>query len=105
MPGCESPTRATLRCVYEDGTEPFVIHHFLPLKPWLEPAIPGVYSQLLARLLRGRDVPIQVPERRLPPHLRPGLIGAARSWRRGGLSARLRALRDRASATGRKAER
>jgi hypothetical protein len=90
---------ATLRCVYEDGAQPFVVHHFLPHKPWLEPAIPGVYTQLLGRLLRGEDVAVHVPERRLPPHLRPGLIGAARSWRRGGLATRMRALRDRVRVT------
>ena len=92
-----------LRCVYEDGAEPFVVHHFLPVKPWLEPAIPGVYSRLLARLLRGADVAIRVGDRRLPPHLRPGLIGVARSWRRGGLAARFRALRDRVGTTSGKA--
>jgi hypothetical protein len=102
--GLRIADEATLRCVYEDGLEPLAVHHFLPLKPWLEPAIPGVYTRLLERLLRGDDVAIRVPEGRLPPHLRPGLIGAARSWRRGGLSARLRALRDRIGATGRDAE-
>jgi hypothetical protein len=84
-----------LQCAYEDGTEPYVLHHFMPMKPWLEPTIPGVYSQLLMRLLRGDDVPIQIAARELPSHLRPGLVGAARSWRRGGLAARFRALRDR----------
>jgi hypothetical protein len=90
----------TLRCAFEDGTEPFAVHHFMPTKPWMEPTFPGVYSRLLTRLLRGEDVEIQIPARELPPHLRPGLVGAARSWRRGGLSARLRALRDRIGAGG-----
>ena len=76
----------TLRCAYEDGTEPYAVHHFMPAKPWLEPTIPGVYSRLLSRLLRGRDVAIQVPRSELPAHLRPGLVGAAKSWRHGGLS-------------------
>jgi hypothetical protein len=87
---------ATLRCAYGDGEQPYVVHHYLPVKPWLEPAIEGVYTQLLARLLRGDDVAIRVPDRRLPPHLRPGLIAAARSWRRGGLRSRLRAALGRA---------
>lgn len=93
----------TLRCAFEDGTEPFAVHHFMPTKPWLEPTFPGVYLELLTRLLRGGDLAIRVPNRELPAHLSPGLIGAARSWRRGGLSARLRALRDRRAAGSRKA--
>jgi hypothetical protein len=88
---------ATLRCEYQDGVEPFVVHHFLPLKPWLEPAIPGVYTELLERLLRGDDVAIRVPDRRLPLHLRRGVIAAARSWRRGGLRTRVRAALSRAA--------
>jgi hypothetical protein len=86
---------STLRCAFEDGTEPYAVHHFMPTKPWLEPTIPGVYSRLMSRLLRARDVEIRVPHRALPAHLRPGLIAAARSWRRGGLSARWRAFRTR----------
>ena len=94
----------TLRCAFEDDTEPFAVHHFMPTKPWLEPTFPGVYLQLLTRLLRGDDVAIKVPARELPAHLRPGLVGAARSWRHGGLAARLRGLRRRRSAGSGKAE-
>jgi hypothetical protein len=83
-----------LKCSYEDGVEPYVLHHFLS-KPWLEPTIPGVYSQLLMRLLRGSDVALRVPDRKLPLHLRPGLRAAAERWYRGPLSAGVRALRDR----------
>jgi hypothetical protein len=90
----------TLRCAFEDGYEPYAVHHFMPVKPWLEPTYPGVYLQLLTRLLRAEDVAIRVPARELPPHLRPGLIGAARSWRRGGLRSRLRAALDRAAPGG-----
>jgi hypothetical protein len=85
----------TLRCAYEDGTEPYALHHVFPVKPWHEPTIPGVYSQLLTRLLHGEDVAVRVPNRELPPHMRSGLLAAARNWRRGGLSARARAFRDR----------
>jgi hypothetical protein len=85
----------TLRCAYEDGTEPYVLHHVFPVKPWHAPTIPGVYSQLLTRLLHGDDVAVRVPNRELPPHLRSGLLAAARNWRRGGFSARARAFRDR----------
>ena len=67
----------TLRCAYEDGTEPYLIHHF-SAKPWLELTPHGVYTQLLRRLLIGDDVVIQVPDEELPLHLRPGLIAKAR---------------------------
>jgi hypothetical protein len=97
--GLRIADEVALRCVYEDGAEPFVVHHFLPHKPWLEPAIPGVYTELLERLLRGEDVAIRVPDRRLPPHLRPGVIAAARSWKRGGLRTRVRAALSRAASS------
>jgi hypothetical protein len=83
-----------LDCRYEDGVEPYVLHHFLA-KPWLEPTIPGVYTQLLVRLLCGSDVPVRIPERELPLHLRPGLLAAAQRWYRGPFSASVRGLRDR----------
>jgi hypothetical protein len=79
---------ATLQCAYDDGTQPYALHHVFPVKPWLEPTIPGVYSQLLERLLRSSDVAVQVPKRELPPHLRPGPSRAVRevaSRVRGGL--------------------
>ena len=85
----------SLSCAYEDGTEPYVVHHFLPKKPWLEPTIPGVYTQLLGRLLSGDDVAIQVPRQELPLHLRPGLRAAAERWYRGPFSAGVRTVRDR----------
>jgi hypothetical protein len=83
-----------LNCSYGDGVGPYVLHHFLS-KPWLEPTIPGVYSQLLMRLLRGSDVAVRVPDRELPIHLRPGLRAAAERWYRGPFSGGVRALRDR----------
>jgi hypothetical protein len=61
----------SLRCAYDDGVEPYVVHHWLA-KPWLEPTHHGVYSQLLRRLLIGDDVAIRVPEAEIPPRLRRG---------------------------------
>jgi hypothetical protein len=84
-----------LSCAYEDGSEPQALHHVLAQKPWLEPTIPGVYSQFMQRLLLGRDVAIQVPRRDLPLHLQPGAIAGARRWYRGPLTTSLRAVRDR----------
>ena len=88
-----------LRCAYEDGTEPYALHHFLPMKPWLEPTFPGVYTQLLVRLLRGGDVAVRVPPRELPPHLRRGLFAAVRRRSRP-VSERFRAVRDRLRSRG-----
>ena len=71
----------SLRCAYEDGTEPLVVHHF-SAKPWLEATPDGVYTRLLRRLLLGPDLAIRVPERDLPRHLRAGFLGdAVRSWK------------------------
>jgi hypothetical protein len=61
----------SLRCAHEDGTEPYVVHHWLA-KPWLEPTHHGVYSQLLRRLLIGEDVAVRVPEREIPLRFRSG---------------------------------
>jgi hypothetical protein len=71
----------SLRCAYPDGTEPYLLHHILPAKPWLKQMGEGVYSRLLRRLLIGPDLAIRVPERDLPLRLRSGAI--ARAARRG----------------------
>ncbi len=62
----------TLRCAYEDGTEPLLVHHHV-VKPWLEPTAHGVYSRMLRRLLIGDDVAIRVPRHELPLRFRSGL--------------------------------
>jgi hypothetical protein len=63
---------AALRCAYGDGTEPYVLHHYL-YKPWLEPIYHGIYSRLLARLLLSDDVAVPVPEDHVPLRMRGGL--------------------------------
>ena len=63
---------STLRCAYEDGTEPFLVHHHV-VKPWLEPTHHGVYSRMLRRLLIGEDLAIRVPASELPLRFRSGL--------------------------------
>jgi hypothetical protein len=95
FPGIRVVDEGTLRCSYEDGVEPYAVHHIFPVKPWLEPTVPGVYTQLLVRLLRGRDVAIRVPQREIPLHLQPGVIAGAKRWYRGPLMAGVRALRNR----------
>jgi hypothetical protein len=84
-----------LRCAYEDGLEPYAVHHVLAAKPWLEPTMGGVYTRLLLRLLLGPDVAIRVPKRDLPLHLQPGVIAGARRWYRGPFSAGVRTVRER----------
>jgi hypothetical protein len=83
FPGLRVVDEKRLRCAYDDGTVPYAVHHILPVKPWIEPTIPGVYTQLLVRLLAARDVAIRVPRRLLPLHLRPGLAASAERWVRG----------------------
>jgi hypothetical protein len=89
-----------LRCAYEDGIEPHAVHQILTAKPWLEPTTPGVYQQLLLRLLLGRDVAIRIPQRDLPLHLQPGVIAGAKRWYRGPFSAGVRTVRDRVRKVG-----
>jgi hypothetical protein len=67
---------ATLRCGYDDGLEPFLVHH-LAVKPWLEPTHHGVYSRLLRRLLVGPGLAVRVPEDELPLRMRTGLLAYA----------------------------
>jgi hypothetical protein len=66
-----------LRCAYDDGVEPYAVHH-VASKPWLEQTPHGVYTQLFLRALLGPDVAIRLRQRDLPPHLRTGLRGRAR---------------------------
>jgi hypothetical protein len=75
--GLKVRDKATLRCAWEDGTEPYAVHHYMPAKPWLEPTYDGVYSRLLRRLLVGADVSVKVPRRQIPWRLRSGLTAYA----------------------------
>ncbi len=65
---------ATLRTAYSDGTEPYVLHHPYPRKPWLERMYHGLYSRLLARLLLGDDVAVRVPHDEVPLRMRGGFV-------------------------------
>jgi hypothetical protein len=65
-----------LRCAYEDGTEPYLIHHFTA-KPWLESTFEGVYSRLLRRLLTGADLAVEVPKAWIPLRMRNGPLAYA----------------------------
>jgi hypothetical protein len=66
----------TLTCGYEDGEEPFLVHHHA-VKPWLEPTHHGVYSRLLRRVLVGADLAVRVPQHHLPLRLRTGPLAYA----------------------------
>jgi hypothetical protein len=96
----------TLRCVFPDGAEPYVLHHFMSRKPWLHNTEPGVYSRFLGRLLVADDVEVRVPQRMVPLRLRTGWsaaldrkrVQALERWRwyvGDPLSARVRDLRGR----------
>lgn len=67
---------ANLRCAYDDGIEPFVLHQFVR-KPWLEPVYHGIYSRLFVRLLLGEDVALRVSPAELPLRMRRGLVARA----------------------------
>jgi hypothetical protein len=62
---------ATLRCEFDNGTVPYVLHQFVR-KPWLEPMYHGIYSRFLARLLLADDVPVRVPPDAVPRRMREG---------------------------------
>ncbi len=82
--------RERVRCAAPDGTEPYLLHHILPGKPWLQPMPEGIYSRLLRRTLVGDGLAIEVPPEMVPTRLRDGAgaalaRGSAEAW----LSARL----------------
>ena len=78
-----------VRCAFEDGVEPYLLHYILPAKPWLQPMPDGIYPRLLKRLLSGPDLAIRVPEEELPLRFRRGAL-AATERKRVDLVARLR---------------
>jgi hypothetical protein len=67
----------TLRCAYDDGTEPYVLHHIERRKPWRGPMYRDIYSRMLARLLLRDDVAVKVPDGELPLRMRTGLLARA----------------------------
>jgi len=74
--GLEVVDETSLQCSYDDGVQPYAVHQILE-KPWLRPMLPGVYTQLLIRLLAGSDVAVKVPRRRIPIYVRGDLGGRA----------------------------
>ena len=73
FPGLRLIDETTLRCSYDDGLEPYALHHIMR-KPWLAPTRWSIYSQLLARLLLGNDVAIPLRRDELPLRLQTGAI-------------------------------
>jgi hypothetical protein len=63
----------TLRCSYDDGVEPFLLHH-ITRKPWLTPTRWNVYSRLLVRLVLADDAVVRLSSDELPLRLRQGKI-------------------------------
>ncbi len=58
-----------LRPVYPDGSEPILVHHVLPTKPWLQSGQGNVYTQLLSRAL-APGLAIEVASDAIPLWLR-----------------------------------
>ena len=63
-----------LRCSYEDGLEPFALHH-IARKPWMAATRWSIYSRFLGRLLLGDDVALPLRREEVPLRLRPGTVG------------------------------
>jgi lipopolysaccharide biosynthesis glycosyltransferase len=84
---------AALRCSYEDGREPFALHH-IQCKPWISATRWNVYSHLLARLLLREDVALPLRRDEVPLRLRTGGIAWLEKRRSDALAA-LRAVRAR----------
>ncbi len=87
---------------FDDGLEPYVVHHILPAKPWLKPMHEGAYSRLLKRCLTGPGLAIEVPERMVPLRMRSGTAARlerkridASVWLRWHLGTRVDRLRAR----------
>ncbi len=53
-----------------------MLHHF-HRKPWIDPIYHGLYSRLLARLLLGREIAIEVGEAAVPLRMRAGPLARA----------------------------
>lgn len=70
----------SLRCAYEDGVEPYVLHHFFR-KPWLVAMRSNPYSRLLSRLLLGPDATLRLDPTDLPLRMRPGVLGSTERLR------------------------
>ena len=88
--GLEVLDERALSCAYADGSQPFLLHHILPGKPWLEAAPESAYSSLLRRCLTGPDLAIRVPADALPLRLRRGPVARLERARgRAGLRLRM----------------
>ena len=77
--------KTVLRCAYEDGVEPYALHH-VQAKPWLAPTHWNVYSQLLGRLLLQPDVALQLGRDEVPLRFRAGTAARIDRHRAGALA-------------------
>jgi len=94
FPGVRVTDTDRLECRYQDGSQPFILHHILT-KPWNGVVAPSVYTKLLTRLLCGPDLRIRVTTS-LPMALRVGWTSPLarqtlriRAWLRGQLRGRI----------------
>ena len=77
FPGLRLVDEEALRCAYEDGAEPYVLHFLAVRKPWLDPMHRDIYALLLARLLVGSRLAVRVPQKAVPLRMRSGLLAGA----------------------------
>lgn len=75
FPGLHRIANGDVRHAYADGSEPYVLHH-IGRKPWLAATRANVYTELMARLLLGEDVPVRVDPKRVPRRFRAGPLSA-----------------------------
>jgi hypothetical protein len=75
FPGLRLRDEVALRCEYEDGASPFLLHH-VSRKPWLANIRSNVYSRLLPRLWLAADVSLRLGPGDVPLRFRPGRVGA-----------------------------
>ena len=73
FPGLRVTDERTLRCSYEDGVEPYLLHHVLA-KPWLAATSWSIYAHLLRRLLLAPDLAIRLRDDEVPIRLRRGRL-------------------------------
>lgn len=95
---------AGLRCRYDDGVEPFLLHH-VDRKPWSSATRSNLYSRLLAQLLLDSEAPLRLPPERVPPRLRTGALASIDRWRADVIAVLRTATRGRLGVRGRLARR
>ena len=75
FPGLKVVDLTRLECAYDDGTEPYLLHHILR-KPWLGATKASPYTALFTRLVTGGDVVLRLDAHDIPLRLRDSSFAA-----------------------------